>query len=238
MKYADDFCQIQDDGSIDCGDCVNWLGNYIYLTGKKLGYIGFFEVSPGAYVRHPHRHKTNYGFGSYYNGIWDGCITRDQLTGIIAALIALENEKAIARLIYNHRQRGYLFSYSRVKRGEDIRDNVRRFPDVTGPETWQMLIRASKKTGFMARLGLYICDIWMLLATIFDKYSDNEDNITFLVQAMVSYEHGSTYISRFSKRIVSLAQQKDKLERYWCQWRNKPWMVELYIKKLKSLGVK
>jgi len=140
-----DFCIIQSDGSIDCGDAVNYEGHYNYLNPTNplvKSFSKFYEVKEtGGYVRHPDPTMTNYGFGAVYIDYKRGCITRDQMVGIIMGLFAQGDEVASLRFALHHKRRHFLRTYSMVKRGEDIRDNVTRQADLTGPEIWQMEIR-------------------------------------------------------------------------------------------------
>lgn len=68
------------------------MGHWLYLNGGSDEYfnvdkyIDTFNVHFGAWVRHPHPDMTNNGFGAHYKNPWNGCITRDQLTGILGIL--------------------------------------------------------------------------------------------------------------------------------------------------------
>jgi len=92
--------------------------------------------------------------------------------------------------------------------------------------------------GFSDWTLLYLCDAWLLLATIFDRLNSNEDNITFLGQVIVALEHQPTLIGKwFIRNIISINQQRKKLNKYWGGWRNKSFMVQPYIQKLIKLQV-
>ena len=84
--------QIQDDGSVEGGDALNWMGHWSYHEDipnwPSERIVDFFEVARGGgYVRHFDPAQTYYGFGSYYKNPYNGCISRDQMPGLIGMLV-------------------------------------------------------------------------------------------------------------------------------------------------------
>src|SRR5690606_39974850 len=109
--------QIQPGGWVEGGDSACWMGAYIYLTGDKFPYVKTFEKGFGGYVRHTDPKNTYNGFGAYYKNPWNGCMSRDQLTGVLGALIRQKEHAAMLRLFLQHSLRLFLFDYKTIQNG-------------------------------------------------------------------------------------------------------------------------
>jgi len=116
--------QIQTGGWVEGGDSACWNGHYSYFSGdtKTLPYVKTFEVKPGAYVRHPKADVTYNGFGAYYRNPWMGCISRDQMTGVLLGIIAEKNRMAMLRLFLHWSLKGFLLTYKVLDNGKDPKD--------------------------------------------------------------------------------------------------------------------
>jgi len=225
--------QIQDDGSIEGGDSACWVGHYVYLTGIDVNYIGVFEKGFGGYVRHPHPESTNNGFGAYYKNPWNGCISRDQLTGVLLAVIKTKSYFAMARVILNHCCRLMLFSYNTIINGRDPATAKWKLPDLTLFDIWAMMIRGLGPVAWLLYPVLCVLDVHMLLAALYDKFFDNEetDCINFVGKLLCSLEYAPTPISWLTKKLVNRANIISRLKGYWCGWRGSPEFIPLYESK-------
>lgn len=224
--------QIQSDGSMEGGDSVNWMGHYVYLTDDTFPFLYTFEISPGAYVRHPDPDQTTNGFGSFYKNPWNGCISRDQMTGILAALIKKKQYLASLRLILHHSLRGFLFAYNNIHNGEDSKTAKWKIPDPTGPDIWAMEIRS---LGIFSKLlypVLMLCDLHLLGATLYYKNKDQKDPISHAMKHIVSKNHTPTIISKLSWKLLNKKKLIREIENYWCGWRDNCEMSKLYEKEL------
>lgn len=229
--------QIQPDGSIEGGDAACWQGHHVFLTDDKdnFPYVSTFEVKFGAYVRHPHPHATNNRFGAYYKDPWNGCISRDQLTGIIAAIVRKGDKVAMLRLMLHHACRLFLFSYNTVKNGVDPKDAKWKMPDLTLLDIWATYLRGFGKASWLLWPLLCVLDIHMLLNTMYSNIQDEDDKINFAIKLLISREFVPTPISWLSSKILNKSKLLDSIKRYWCGWRQNCGMYELYEKRIKEL---
>jgi len=233
--------QIQSDGSIEGGDSVNWMGHWLYLsdrsddTAKK--FINTFEVGFGAYVRHPYPDATYNGFGAYYKNPWDGCISRDQFTGLVGYLVASKQHGAIARILLHHLLRLMMFSYNTITNATNPATSKRKIPDLTLFDIWAMELRG---LGTIVALLLYpilmICDLHILMHAIIHRFSKSDnDPISMVMKAMVTREICPTPISYLAWKLLDKTKLINDLKNYWCGWRDSCDIVVLYEKKLKEL---
>lgn len=230
--------QIQGDGSIEGGDSACWNGHYTYLRGKDaVPYVDTFEVSFGGYVRHPHPEMTNNGFGAHYEHPWSGCISRDQLTGVLAGVIGEKNKLAMLRIMLNHALRGFLFSYNTIKNGRDPKTAKWKMPDITFMDIWAMMLRGFGPISWVFWPLLLVLDLHLLLGAVYDRYFDNKepDVINFLGKLFVSVDHVPTPVSKLALKFVNKENLLSRLREYWCGWRDNCEIVDLYEKKLDSL---
>lgn len=224
--------QLQSDGTIEMGDSANWTGHHIYLTDVDFPYVEFYEKHCGGYVRHPFPETTKNGFGSFYDNPWAGCISRDQLTGIIAALISLKEYKAMLRLIFNHSLRGFLFAYNTIHNGADPRTAGWKFPDLTLLDIWAHELRGLGWISWLFYPVLMIFDLQMLASTIVNNNRFRLDPISYAIKLIVSKEHVPTVISLLSWKLCDKKKLIEDIDRYWSGWRAQPFMVELYSARL------
>ena len=239
-------CQVQDDGSLECGDGANWTGHHLYLydNDTKVRYarafLKLFEVSFGAYVRHPDPTMTNNGFGAHYKNPWNGCISRDQLTGIIGALVATGQHWAMLRLIIHHAAWLFLFSYNTIKNGRDPKTAKWKWPDLTGPDIWSMELRGLGLLSYLLWPLMLVTDLHILIASIIQrlKVDGNDDPISFTMKLMCCREFKSTPWSWAAWKITDKEKLVEDLEEYWSGWREQPEMRALYVRKFRAIGWK
>lgn len=224
--------QIQANGTIEGGDSANWQGHYIYLSGKEFDYSNIFEADWGGYVRHPVPDMTNNGFGAFYNNPWDGCISRDQLTGIVAGLISQKDYKAMLRLFLHHALRGFLFSYNTIHNGDDPKTSGWKFPDITGPDILAHILRGFGFFSWIFWPLLNLLDLQMLLATLWNNKHHKTDPISYAIKLIVSKEHCPSLISLLSWKLCDKNKLINEIKIYWSGWRSQGFMVELYSAKL------
>lgn len=227
--------QIQSDGSIEGGDAANWNGHFEYLTDEllQLNFVETFEVGFGAYVRHPYPEQTNNGFGAYYKNPWNGCISRDQLIGIIAALIKKKEYLALLRLILHSACRLFLFSYNTIDNGEDPKTAKWKLPDPTFMEVWAMWLRGFGWLSWIAWPLLCILDLQMLIGAYFKRGKPDKEIISFLMKFFVSREYVPTPISKLTASLIDKEEVMQELDNYWCKWRDGcDGFIPLYEKKL------
>lgn len=229
--------QIQRDGSIEGGDSANWMGHYVYLTRlNKPDFVKTFEISPGAYVRHPVAKSTNNGFGAYYKNPWNGCISRDQLTGILMGIIATKDTAAARRLVLNHALRGFLFTYNTIKNGENPKTAKWKLPDFTGPDIWALELRALiSNRGQLSRALVYpllcILDMHMLVSVVIDNWTGGKkvDVLSSVGKLLVGNEVQSTIVSRLAFRVADRRSLIKRIRGYWCGWRKNCSMYYWYV---------
>lgn len=248
-------CQIQQDGSLECGDGLNWSSHETYvdgpgcLTGKEI--VDVFETSPGNYVRHPDPYMTYHGFGAYSEGIYKGCISRDQMTGLIGALIHTGEMGALVRLMLSHFMRGFIFCNNVVHNGVDVTktkfnlfkfffgtkgENYYKTPDITGPDVWAMFLRGFGKASILAYPLLCVLDVHMLVATWFSNRKPDTDPISYTMKLMVSLEHTPTFVSRYTFKILNRQKLINEISEYWSGWRKQPELPMLYFRRLFSIA--
>jgi len=239
--------QIQADGSIEGGDSACWNGHWLYLNdGKDPGgnvvtdvesYVDFFEVEPGAYVRHPVPSESINRFGAYYKNPWNGCISRDQLTGILAALNKHDKPGPILRLMLHHSLKLFLFTYNTVRNGQDPETAEWKMPDITLMDIWALELRALGNAVRWLKPILYpvltILDIHMLLNTLyFNYFNKDEDNINHAIKLIIGKENNPTIISKLTFKLCNKIKLINTIKSYWCNWRDNCNFAPMYEKKL------
>lgn len=138
-KTLDDYGvmgQIQADGSVEGGDSLCWNGHAFVVgahveIGKFVDYINSryhpvvmynnFFLCPFL-VRHPWSQSKHSHFSSYSNGVYDGCLSRDQLTGFLGANAIHKTKvsnKMVGDWIEHYAFRGFLFTNNTIVNGAD-----------------------------------------------------------------------------------------------------------------------
>lgn len=225
--------QIQLDGSLEMGDSANWTGHWVYLTdATNWAYTDLYEVGFGAYVRHPDPKLTNNGFGSYYKNPWAGCISRDQMTGILAALIGTKNRLAVIRLILHHSLRLFLFSYNTIHNGSTEKDRWWKLPDLTLFDIWALEIRALGPLGWILYPLLLVLDIHIFLASFFHNKTFSTDPISFAIKLIISREKMPTPLSILAFKICDKVKLSQEVTHYWSFWRKMKDMPKPYMERL------
>jgi len=244
--------QIQPDGSIEGGDSACWQGHLVYLSDEEFAYVDFFEVSPGAYVRHPIPSATNNSFGSYYKNPWCGCMSRDQLTGVVGALVKQKEYMAMLRLIAHFYLRGFVLTYNTLPNGAPPAEMkfslIRLFKPIKGERYWKLpdlflfdmwatVLRGFGKASWIFFPLLCVLDIHTLLNTVLVvNRSDDNDKINYAMKLFVSRDYVPTPVSWLSLKLLNLERLLGNIQSYWCNWRQQPGMYPLYVERFKKLG--
>lgn len=221
---------------VEGGDSANWQGHHIFLTNdeENFPYTETFEVAWGGYVRHPHPDPVYNRFGWYYKNPWDGNITRDQLTGIIAALIRKKDTGALLRVIAHHMAFLGLFSYSNRKNGVEPDKTPWKLGDPTVFDVWAMYLRGFGKLSWLFWPLLCIYDIQLLISTIITNRQDNDDVISYTMKMLIAKEFVPTPTGWLARKILNKQHLLKLLKDYWCIWRNCG-MYDLYVDKVEKL---
>lgn len=228
--------QIQADGSVEGGDSACWMGHWIYLTDEDFPYVETFEKGFGGYVRHPDPAQTNNGFGAHYKNPWNGCISRDQLTGIIGALIKRKEKRALLRLIIHHAAWGFLWSYNNIKNGRDPATAKWKWPDFTLMNIWASYLRGFGKLSWLAWPLLCLLDIHILGDAIYTRFwSKSDDQINHALKLFISRDYVPTPTSWLAAKLTDKNGLKQKLRRYWGGWRDSKEFIPYYERKIDEL---
>lgn len=231
--------QQQPDDRIEGGDSACWMGHYVYLGGDtKFPYVKTFEKGFGAYVRHPQYSATFNGFGAYYKNPWDGVMSRDQLTGVIGALIRQKERMALLRLILHHACWLFLFTYNTRKNGSDPKTTKWKWPDFTFMDFWATYLRGFGMLSWLFWPLLVILDVHTLINTVLTNYSKDPDQINYALKLMVSREFVPTPTSWLSAKILNKDNLHKLIWQYWSGWRQQEGMDSLFDKKMAELGIK
>lgn len=225
--------QIQSDGKIEMGDSLNWTGHYCYLSKKQdFPFRAFFEKGMGGYVRHPDPKQTDRGFGAFYNGPWGGCISRDQLTGLLAGLLATKDYMGAIRVILHHSLRLFLFSYNTVHNGKSFNPHQTKVPDLTLMDIWALELRALGPVAWLAWPILNVLDLQILLASCINKILIQNDPISFAIKLIISKNHAPTLASWLAFKVCNKDKLYHEIVHYWASFRDSPEMIPLYAKEL------
>lgn len=226
--------QIQDDGSVEGGDSLNWMGHWSYLQDipnwPAERIVKEFEVGFGGYVRHFDPGQTYYGFGAYYKNPYNGVISRDQMTGLIGMLVKRGQKMALARVMLHNLSRLFLFTYNTRTNGSSTANW--KLPDFTGPDILAMQLRGFGKASWLAWPLLVFLDIQNLIGVTMDRFQDDDDVLSMVMKYQVSREFVPTPTSWLTSKIINKKQVTEKLKQYWTGWRSQPEMYELMAKHL------
>lgn len=238
--------QIQPEGWVEGGDSACWMGHWLFLNNgidleglyvkNTSDYIKFFEVKPGAYVRHPIPSHTYNGFGAYYKDAWHGCISRDQFTGILAALVIGKQYGAMRRVVWHHLKRLMLFSYNNIPNGNDPSNFKWKIGDLTFFDIWATEIRGlGPVASFLLYPLLMVFDLHILLSTICTNFEPDSENdvINHTAKLMIARKYFPTPLSLLAWKIADKEGLLRKLKSYFCGWRQNCEFLPLYEKILK-----
>lgn len=226
--------QVQPDGSIEGGDSANWQGHYLYLDTVEFPFTFYFEKAWGGYCRHPMPKMTNNAFGTYYKNPWNGCISRDQLTGIVAGVISQKDKAAMFRILIHHFFRLFLFSYNTIHNGSNPQTAGWKLPDITGPDVLAHMLRGFDRWSWIFWPLLNILDLQMLVATWWNNSHHKFDPISYAIKLIISKEHVPSLVSLWSWRLCKKDKLLNELKIYWSGWRDQGFMVDLYSAKLQE----
>lgn len=221
-------CQPQSDGTLDGGDSVNWTAHAIFV-GAVRGwdrdrFCRTFEMRPGAWVRHPEPSRSSFGWAAYEAGAWQGCISRDQMTGVMCLLVRLDHRRALADLLREHLRRGLLFSSNTIKNGQDPRSVNRKVPDFTGPETWSLYVRGLMRPSLFKSAVLCVLDVALLLSALALRFKPKDDVLSFLIRLATADWVDPTPVSGLALRVTDFDRIRLSLKNYWTGWRDQPEM--------------
>lgn len=240
--------QVQPGGWVEGGDSACWMGHYVYLTGDKFPYVSTFEVAPGAYVRHPYPHATNNRFGAHYKNPWNGCMSRDQLTGVLAALVGQKERLALLRLVLHQVPRLLIFAYNTVHNGKEPseyrfnllklfynpkQESYYKIPDLMLFDMWGMILRGFGKLSYLFYPILCVFDIHLLISTLLINKDDKDDQINYAIRMIVANENVPTFVSKLAWKLMDKAHVLARIKSYWCGWRQNCGMYDLYEGRLK-----
>jgi hypothetical protein len=224
-------------GKIEGGDSACWMGHYIYLSNdQEFPFVETFEKRFGGYVRHPDPSRTINGFGSLCANSFDGCISRDQLTGILLALIAQKKRAATLALLIDHMFRLFLFAYNTIPNGADPATSKRKIPDLTLFDIWALEIRALGPCGLLLYPVLCVFDLHVLFAILLDRTGFNrEDNdvINLAGKLIAGKEHLPTPISLLAYKLADKKSLIERIKSYWSGFRDNKGFIPLYEERLK-----
>jgi hypothetical protein len=227
---------IDDGGRIEGGDSACWMGHYIYLTNDQtFPYVETFEKRLGGYVRHPDPDMTNNGFGALCADSFDGCISRDQLTGILLALIAQKKRVATLALLLDHMFRLFLFAYNTIPNGADPETSKRKMPDLTLFDIWALEIRSLGLFGLILYPLLCVFDLHVLFAVLIDRIGFNRkdnDVINLAGKLIAGKEHLPTPISLLAFKLADKRSLMVRITDYWSGFRDNKGFIPLFEGKL------
>jgi hypothetical protein len=175
---------------------------------------------------------TNHGFGAYYEHPWAGCISRDQMTGIMAALIATHDFKGMCRLILHHATRGFLFAYNTIHNGRPKDLWGWKIPDLTLLDIWATEIRGLKPLAYLLWPLLCILDVHIFIATLVNLKRKQDDPINFAIKLIIANEHLPTPLSWLAWKACDKVKLHEEIHDYWAGWRDTPEIVPYYKGKL------
>lgn len=223
-------CQPQRDGSLEGGDSVNWMGHALFvgaLRGWSIErYCSTFEVRPGVWVRHPIPSRSMWGWASYEDGVWDGCVSRDQMTGILCCLLKFDHKPALRSLFIEHCKRFLLFATNTIKNGQDPRTLTRKCPDLTGPDIWSLYVRGLMGPSMIKSALLNLLDLHLLFAALLFRRNPRTDALSFVIKLAAADLVDSTFVSRLASSITDGDTVVSALRDYWCGWRDQPEMFQ------------
>lgn len=234
--------QIQPDLTVEGGDSACWMGHWLYLndgacprtdwTTKK--YVDWFQVRPGAFVRHPDPAMTYHGFGAYYNGPYDGVISRDQYHGVLAVCIKGHHKDVLWCCIRHHMRWGMLFMYNTRINGQPPTQSKWKWPDFTFMDIWALYIRGLRAWPLYPLLLVFDLQLLLASAVIRTEPVEKDDIINHLIKVIIAKDIMPTPLSFLARLALSRSQVEVKLKKYWCEWRQGCDIVPLYLKKLFS----
>jgi hypothetical protein len=227
-------CHLRNDGSLECGDGLNWSCHYAYYSGNEID-LDFFESGFGGYVRHPIPSQTDNGFGAYYKSPYLGCISRDQLTGLLAYIIKFKPTGAAFRLFLHYIPRLFLFSYNTIDNGVDPKKAKFKLPDPTLFDIWSMILRTNKILSVLFWPILNILDIHLLINTIAFNSFISKDPISYGIKLISCHENTPTLISLLSIIIVNRSKLDLETSIYWSTWRKNGGMAFLFKNYLNNI---
>lgn len=223
--------QKEANGKFGGGDSLSWHGGLTMLGASTRNFFRIFGLPNGGLRRHP-----NEGYSAYYKGPYDGRITRDQLSGALAAIVSQRDSQALWLVFKHHMYWLLLFSYSTRPNGSM---GKWKWPDITFFNVWQLYVRGLinrfpilKWPLFPALCGL---DVHLVLDSLVMRYNDDSHIISHLNRLLPAVENTPTPISWLAFKLLPNSFIRDNLDRYWCGWRDNCFMVGLYMKKITAL---
>lgn len=222
-------------GDTSGSDSTCWTGNYIYLTDYDFNYVEFFEHSWGGYVRHPDPELSHLAHAAYYKNPWDANISRDQLTGIVAALIKKRERMALLRVILHSAAWGFMFSYNNRNNFEDPKLSKWKWPDPTLFNMWAIYLRGFGIMSWLLFPIIMLFDLHLLIDTFATNKDDSDDILSYIQRLFISRDYVPTPISWLAVKFLDENKTRAKLESYWCGDRDNCGIGKLMITKMEML---
>lgn len=232
--------QIQNGGWVEGGDSAAFFGHWLSLgkdehwTGDR--YAEEFEVEPGCYVRNPYPDTSKEGWASFSNGVYDGVLSRDQLTGVLHVLCMHKKRKHILRFMWACAKRGFIFTNNTLKNGSDPRYGFiekpgilfflkciiqkqpgRKWPDMILWDIWAMMIRGLFPYTIILYPLLIIFDLHTIIGALLvarESVEEDDDVISHVGKCLVGMKIMPTPTMWIANRINSADDIMNKLERY------------------------
>lgn len=216
-------CKIQSDGSLEGGDSMANEASYWFFSGHKgmPSNLKQCEISPGTWVRNP------------FTGDWPSdpeYTSGDQVRSMLTACIVKGEAEAPKRFREEHSKRGFLFMGNvrrngsvpgnhgevyKYKNGKPVRRNYNWKPgDITGPEFWALLIRATRNKGKRWLLK-YLDYATYKTAKYYRKNPPGNDIRNRLQVTIASTEVWPTKYSLKAKAMYSREFFTDRMSRFW-----------------------
>lgn len=238
--------QVQSDGSIEGGDSACWHGHLLLMRDGTDGrgsavtdsksFEKFFSLGWGAYVRHPVPSSTNFGFGAYYKNPWAGCISRDQLTGILCGLFAGGNVAGVLRLMLHQMCSLMLFAYNTIDNGSRPEDRSWHVPDLLFIDTWVLMLRGLRWVTLPLYPLLCVLDLYLVIQVIWTEFEEDTDIINHTGRMIVAATWLPTPFVWLAWRLTTQKKWFDKLKAYWSGWRQQPEMCFFTIQKIEQIN--
>jgi hypothetical protein len=180
-----------------------------------------------------------------------GCISRDQMTGVLLGIIAEGDWKAMLRLMAHWSLRGFLFAYNVVINGmetketkfnlikffynKEPRTNHYKTPDFTLFNMWATALRGFGVFSWIFWPLLVIMDLHILIDTFFTNAQDDDDQINYLGRLHVARKIVPTPTSWLAAKLLKKDHLKALIEKYWAGWRDNPGMSDLHAATIDEL---
>ena len=231
-------------GELEGGDSLNWTGHKclieFLLTGNRTPArtLAFFSNNGTGLVRYPNPSMTNNGFGAYHEDAWNGCISRDQLTGAYLMLLATDKSTALGKLvtrafIVEHSRRFFMFANNVISNGDDPKSFKKKFfRDITGLDIAALRYRYTLNQQNKSTWNPLLCfmDLQMLVnAILIRTFRRKEtDLVSFTGKLIASMAFSQTPVASLTWKITDKDHLKRSASIYWNEQRDERGKVRRY----------